>query len=221
RAIAEAKNHDKALAAAFVDPASEIPGLVEKGELLTITTAQAVAAGFATQAETLAEAIAERGFEQWPIVRADGLRSFLRDVPVVPTEAADGEAEAVGVAGADEKAAPRGDGLFSRAEEETFAGKIVVIKIEETDELTLKSRFAWFDRAINKASDDGASAVILDMNTPGGRLWETQDLMMSILAKAQCPTITFVNPNAISAGAMIAISTDHGSRVSHRCRDRG
>ena len=31
---------------------------------------------------------------------------------------------------------------------------------------------------------------------------------MSILAKAKCPTITFVNPNAISAGSMIAISTD-------------
>jgi membrane-bound serine protease (ClpP class) len=198
RAIAEAKMHDKALAAAFVDPAAEIPGMVEKGGLLTITTAQAVAAGFATKAETLAEAIADRGFEQWPVVRADGLRST------------DGQAEseAVGVAVADEKTAPRGDGLFSRAEEETFAGKIVVIEIVETDELLLASRFEWFERAIQKASDDGATAVILDMNTPGGRLWETQELMMSVLAKAKCQTITFVNPNAISAGSMIAISTD-------------
>ncbi|MEZ5326863.1 MAG: NfeD family protein [Verrucomicrobiales bacterium] len=207
RSIAEAKGHDQTLAAAFVDPSAEISGLVPKDALLTLTTAQAVEVGFAAKADTLEEALEGRGFDQLEIVRVDGLRDFLRDTAVTSVEAKSGNQGADGAAIA-EKPVPRGDGLFSKAEEESFAGKIVVIKIEETDELMLKSRFAWFERAIVKASDDGASAVILDMNTPGGMLWETQDLMMSILAKAKCQTITFVNPNAISAGSMIAISTD-------------
>ncbi|MGK0188614.1 MAG: membrane-bound serine protease (ClpP class) [Verrucomicrobiales bacterium] len=206
RAIAEAKGHDIKLAEAFVNPTAEIDGLVAKGTLLTLTASQAETAGIAKRVDTLEQAIALLEVENSEIVRVEGLRTFLRpsEQPAIP----DADTDSMQVETDGEEPKPRGDGLFSRAEEESFAGKIVVIKIEETDELMLTSRFDWFERAIQKASDDGASAVILDMNTPGGRLWETQELMMSILAKAKCRTITYVNPNAISAGSMIAISTD-------------
>ena len=204
RVIAEAKGHDVEISSAFVDPSVEIDGVVEKGTLLTLTASQA--GTFAQIANSVEEVVNSQGLSGVEQVRVDGLRNFLRAAQG-PSEVAV-EAEAGSEPSGDSTAKRKGDGLFSKAEEDSFAGKIVVIEIVETDELLLEARFEWFERAIQKASDDGASAVILDMNTPGGRLWETQELMMSILAKARCQTITFVNPNAISAGAMIAISTD-------------
>jgi membrane-bound serine protease (ClpP class) len=52
-----------------------------------------------------------------------------------------------------------------------------------------------------------ADCVVLDMNTPGGELGVTLEIM-EILAKFDGPTVTFVNEDAISAGAFISAATD-------------
>ena len=63
-------------------------------------------------------------------------------------------------------------------------------------------------RGVAEAEAAGASTIIFDMDTPGGRLDATETIMAAITdIKAQ--TVTFVNPNAISAGAIIAMATDH------------
>ncbi|NQU41306.1 MAG: nodulation protein NfeD [Lentisphaerae bacterium] len=62
-------------------------------------------------------------------------------------------------------------------------------------------------RGVNQAVRDGASAIILDMDTPGGRLDACEEIM-HLLSDLDATTYTFVNPNAISAGAIIALSTD-------------
>jgi membrane-bound serine protease (ClpP class) len=203
RAIAEAKGHDLTIAEAFVDPAKEIEGLTQKDELLTLTASQG--GGIASPAKAIEELLVAADLDDAETVKIDRISQFNR------ASSASATPDVADETGNETKAAKKeqeGDGLFVKAEEESYAGKIVVIEITDREDLVRRSRFKWFSRAIEKASDDGASAVILDMNTPGGFAWETEELMMDVLANSKCTTITFVNPNAISAGAMIALATD-------------
>ncbi len=62
-------------------------------------------------------------------------------------------------------------------------------------------------RGLKEAIQLGASTVILDINTPGGRLDICLEMMeMLDYFEGQC--LAFVNPNAISAGAFIASACD-------------
>jgi membrane-bound serine protease (ClpP class) len=62
-------------------------------------------------------------------------------------------------------------------------------------------------RGVAEAIRQNASLVVLDMDTPGGRLDATEKIM-ALISRIPCPVVTYVNPNAISAGAIIALSTD-------------
>ena len=63
-------------------------------------------------------------------------------------------------------------------------------------------------RSIKQAINEGVDVIVLDMDTPGGRVDITLD-MMEMLHKFEGDTITYVNKEAISAGAYIALSTDN------------
>ncbi|HEX4696440.1 MAG TPA: NfeD family protein [Candidatus Udaeobacter sp.] len=63
-------------------------------------------------------------------------------------------------------------------------------------------------RAVKIAEANEASAIIFDMNTYGGRLDTAADIV-NALNQARIPTYTFINTNAGSAGALIAIATQH------------
>lgn len=62
-------------------------------------------------------------------------------------------------------------------------------------------------RGLKEAIDNNVRAVILDMNTPGGALSNTLEIM-EMLNRFEGDTFTFVNSEAISAGAFIAAATD-------------
>jgi membrane-bound serine protease (ClpP class) len=62
-------------------------------------------------------------------------------------------------------------------------------------------------RGVKEAIEQKADAVILDMKTPGGALDSTLEIMEAI-AKFPGTTITFVNDEAMSAGAFISATTD-------------
>ncbi len=62
-------------------------------------------------------------------------------------------------------------------------------------------------RGIRQAIESGADTLILDMETPGGRLDVTFDILKA-LERFQGKTVTYVNSEAISAGALIAMGTD-------------
>ncbi|HWL16743.1 MAG TPA: NfeD family protein [Opitutus sp.] len=62
-------------------------------------------------------------------------------------------------------------------------------------------------RGIKEAIDLKADAIVLDMKTPGGALDKTFSIMEAI-ARFPGKTITFVNTEAISAGAFISGMTD-------------
>ncbi len=62
-------------------------------------------------------------------------------------------------------------------------------------------------RAIREAEETGARAVILELETPGGRVDAAQQIVKAI-AHATIPVYAYVNAHAWSAGAMIALAAD-------------
>lgn len=62
-------------------------------------------------------------------------------------------------------------------------------------------------RGLKEAIEENADVVVLDMKTPGGALDVTFDIMEA-LEHFPGKTVTYVNPEAISAGAFIAAMTD-------------
>ncbi len=68
----------------------------------------------------------------------------------------------------------------------------------------------YLSRAIGKATDDGAVLVVVELNTPGGRLDSTRDMVEDILA-ARIPVAVYVAPSggrAASAGTFITASAN-------------
>jgi membrane-bound serine protease (ClpP class) len=63
-------------------------------------------------------------------------------------------------------------------------------------------------RGLAEANTKGANAIVFPMDTPGGAVNVTET-MIDLIARAEVPTYTFVEHNAISAGAIIALATDH------------
>ena len=60
-------------------------------------------------------------------------------------------------------------------------------------------------RSLTEAAEAGAAAVVLDIDTPGGRVdaaWEIIDAVRD----ARVPVFAYINRRALSAGAMIALS---------------
>jgi len=70
------------------------------------------------------------------------------------------------------------------------------------------SLLAFLRRAVKTGESNEAAAIIFDMNTYGGRLDTAADVV-NVLNQAKIPTYTFINTNAGSAGALIAIATQH------------
>lgn len=63
-------------------------------------------------------------------------------------------------------------------------------------------------RGIKEAASKQADLIILDMKTPGGKGTSMREIM-EILERSAVRTLTFVNNEAFSAGAFIAVATQH------------
>ena len=61
-------------------------------------------------------------------------------------------------------------------------------------------------RGLAEASRETAAAIVFSMDTPGGRLSACEEIV-DLIQKVQVPTYTFVEKNAVSAGAIIALAT--------------
>jgi membrane-bound serine protease (ClpP class) len=70
------------------------------------------------------------------------------------------------------------------------------------------SLLAFLRRAVKTSESNEAAAIIFEMNTYGGRLDTAADIV-NALNQTKIPTYTFINTNAGSAGAVIAIATQH------------
>jgi membrane-bound serine protease (ClpP class) len=103
--------------------------------------------------------------------------------------------------------AAQGKGLFEKDDEQDFAGKVVVMRVGEKDLMSNQS-FRFMRRILDKVENEHAAALVIEIDTPGGAVWETTDLMMNHLVRLDVPTYAFVNSRAISGGALVAISAD-------------
>lgn len=86
---------------------------------------------------------------------------------------------------------------------EISAGDVVVVPLKGE---VSKAQFFFLRRILKQAEAAGAAAFILDMDTPGGRL-DVAVEMIDLLSRATIPTLTYVNDDAASAGALIALGT--------------
>lgn len=84
------------------------------------------------------------------------------------------------------------------------AGTVVIIPISGTIEPGLGH---FLQRAIDEAESANAMTIILDINTPGGRLDTVLEIRGYIL-DTEIPVVAFVNREAFSAGALITIASD-------------
>src|SRR4051794_20684574 len=94
---------------------------------------------------------------------------------------------------------------LAQAREVIHKGDIVVVEMHGE---IAPSMFFFIRRATKEAETRGASAIVFDMNTYGGRLDSAEEIT-NVLNRATIPTYTFINTNAGSAGALIALATKH------------
>src|SRR5438045_3610768 len=91
------------------------------------------------------------------------------------------------------------------ARETIHKGDVVVVPLRGEISLSL---LMFLRRAEKLAESNGAAAIIFEMNTYGGRLDAAEEIT-KVLNRATIPTYTFINTNAGSAGAFIALATQH------------
>jgi len=65
----------------------------------------------------------------------------------------------------------------------------------------------FIQRSLDEAAQAGATAVILDMDTPGGRV-DAAEQIVDAIQDSEVPVYAFINRRAFSAGALIALATD-------------
>ncbi|MET3699288.1 membrane-bound serine protease (ClpP class) [Bacillus oleivorans] len=82
---------------------------------------------------------------------------------------------------------------------------VYVVPLENTVE---KGLAAFLTRAIETAEQEGARAIIFEVNTPGGAV-EAASEIGNLLAHADIDTAAFVNNRALSAGAYISLYMDY------------
>ena len=84
------------------------------------------------------------------------------------------------------------------------AETIAVISIDgPIDGVTTRS----IERRLQEAAQEGCDAVVLELDTPGGDLMATFDILELIRNKAPANTVAWVRPKAFSAGTIIALAT--------------
>jgi len=84
-------------------------------------------------------------------------------------------------------------------------GAVVVIPLKGA---VSQAQFYFLRRILKAGEAANASAYIIDMDTPGGELGAAVEILQALM-KVNAPTYTYVDPNAGSAGALIALGTKH------------
>jgi membrane-bound serine protease (ClpP class) len=90
------------------------------------------------------------------------------------------------------------------AQSQTDATRPVVYRVPVTGVVEM-GLAPFVERAVAEASAAGAVAVVLDIDTPGGRV-DAAERIADALNDSPVPVYAFVNRRAISAGALIALA---------------
>ncbi|MFX3674427.1 MAG: nodulation protein NfeD [Paenisporosarcina sp.] len=84
------------------------------------------------------------------------------------------------------------------------ASEVYRIPIEDHVE---KGLYAFLERAIQEAEVAGAETIIFDIHTPGGMV-DSASKIAKLIDNTPLKTIAFINEDALSAGAFIALHAD-------------
>lgn len=87
----------------------------------------------------------------------------------------------------------------------TVQNESIVYRVPVTGEIEL-GLAPYIQRAVKEADEVGAAALILDIDTPGGRV-DAAEIISDALTDSEVPVYSLVNRRAYSAGALIALST--------------
>lgn len=206
RSLCKLKGHRPEIAEAFVDRDKGLvigpTTLAEKGELLLLDADAAVQSvdGKPLLARAVindVEALAKSASPSGSFVTLDAAWFEKRGEKAAESKPVAGAASAPEV----EKKTP----VITRSQ--SYQGRVVVIPVGE-DDLIIPARFEFMKRTLNLCDEQGAEAVIFDLDTPGGLAWDTITLMMKDLQSLKTRSLAYVNTRAISAGALIAMATD-------------
>jgi len=91
----------------------------------------------------------------------------------------------------------------SAADPGVAAGDVVVLPIEGP---ISRPQLYFLRRTVKQANAASAAAIILNIDTPGGELATTEKIC-KLLLKSEIPIYSYINTNAASAGALIAMAT--------------
>lgn len=86
------------------------------------------------------------------------------------------------------------------------AQRAVVYRIPVTGVIEL-GLAPYISRGVAEANQAGAVAIVLDIDTPGGRVDAAQQIVRAVTA-SDIPVFALVNTHAWSAGAMVALAAD-------------
>lgn len=97
-------------------------------------------------------------------------------------------------------------GLLSLNAEDSLAVRKLVYQVDLRDNV---NSFTWMQvqKGFAQAEAEGASLILLDMNTYGGEVVYADSIRTRIL-NIETPVCVFINNNAASAGALICIACD-------------
>ena len=87
----------------------------------------------------------------------------------------------------------------------TSQDESTVYRVPVTGEIEL-GLAPYIQRAVKEATETGAVALILDIDTPGGRV-DAAEIISDALTDSEVPVYSLINRRAYSAGALIALST--------------
>jgi membrane-bound serine protease (ClpP class) len=88
-----------------------------------------------------------------------------------------------------------------------FAQKTPVVYVAPIEGMIDLGLAPFLQRVLREAGEAEAVAVVLEINTFGGRV-DAAVLIRDALLNAKIPTVAFINKRAISAGALIALATE-------------
>lgn len=83
-------------------------------------------------------------------------------------------------------------------------GAVYVIPVDQEIEQGLGS---FMERGFAEAAESQAGLILLDINTPGGRV-DTAEKLGSLIKKSPIPTVAYIRGEAASAGSYIALSAN-------------
>jgi len=89
-------------------------------------------------------------------------------------------------------------------QEAAAPGSVVRVPVEGVIELGLAP---FVERSIREAAAAGAAAVVLDIDTPGGRV-DAAERIADAIQDSPVPVYAYINRRAFSAGALISLATE-------------